>query len=222
MCLCLQEESKLNLKQEEGPIYVGHLDIQWDANADKDKHIFVDTQLTYNTIKDIDAILVFKSPLQNNKININRKNENAHFDIKSDGKEQLSVDATLKQKNGVKQKFIRVDASAKKENNIYLGHAGVKSNIRSIQRSIQGRATLTTPYEMILSAEMSFKHSGQLRDFECSGEYVQDGKRSEGQLTLRTSRGINARAFLKTPYTKDISLKVNHVGELRRFYLMVN
>ncbi|CAG2186504.1 unnamed protein product [Mytilus edulis] len=302
--------------KKKGPIYVGHLDIQWDANADKDKHIFVDTQLTYNTIKDIDAILVFKSPLQNNKININRKNENAHFDIKSDGKEQLSVDATLKQKNGneqvkiegsltvhtaakglryvklgmnhlsdrseyktnfdvnwkpdnqisaafalkkplslrqfqgslniktpfsgfktssleishdakdslkslvtvqVNKNSIRVDASAKKENNIYLGHAGVKSNIRSIQRSIQGRATLTTPYEIIRSAEMSFKHSGQLRDFECSGEYVQDGKRSEGQLTLRTSRGINARAFLKTPYSKDITLKVNHEGEIKRF-----
>ncbi|XP_063427202.1 apolipophorins-like [Mytilus trossulus] len=275
--------------KKKGPIYVGHLDIQWDANADKDKQIFVDTQITYNNIQDIDASLVFRSPLQNNKININRKNENAHFDIKSDGKEQLSVDASLKQKNGndqvkidgsltvhtaskglryvklgmnhlsdpseyktnfdvnwkpdnqisaafslkkpvsirqlqgslniktpfnefetssleishdakdslkslvtvqVNKNSIRVDASAKKENNIYLGHAGVKSNIRSIQTisldfSHQSKDT-TNENSLVLNINGNeYRYKGKLTHDRAGLMIQQSGKLSLSSPTSR-------------------------------------
>ncbi|XP_071162849.1 uncharacterized protein [Mytilus edulis] len=298
--------------KKKGPIYVGHLDIQWDANADKDKHIFVDTQLTYNTIKDIDAILVFKSPLQNNKININRKNENAHFDIKSDGKEQLSVDATLKQENGneqvkiegslivhtaakglryvklgmnhlsdrseyktnfdvnwkpdnqisaafdlkkplslrqfqgslniktpfsgfktssleifhdakdslkslvtvqVNKNSIRVDASAKKENNIYLGHAGVKSNIRSIQTvsldlSHQSKDT-TNENSLVLNINGNeYRYKGKLTHDRAGLMIQQSGKIALSSPTSRydsTWQHSNTLNDITTEITTNIN-----------------
>jgi hypothetical protein len=71
--------------------------IKWDAGLDKGKQLFVDAELMYKNTDDVTGSLLVRSPLQNNKININRRSENTHFDIKSYGKEKATVDVYLKQ-----------------------------------------------------------------------------------------------------------------------------
>jgi hypothetical protein len=46
---------------------------------------------------------------------------------------------------------------------------------------------------------------------------MKDGKKTEGQLTMITTTGLNVRASLRTPYLEDITLRLNYDGELRRF-----
>jgi hypothetical protein len=51
---------------------------------------------------------------------------------------------------------------------------------------IQGTSKITTPFENFRNVELSFKHTGDLHNFECNGEYMKDGKKTEGQLTMIT------------------------------------
>ena len=87
----------------------------------------------------------------------------------------------------------------------------------SSMNGIQGTSKITTPFENFRNVELSFKHTGDLHNFECNGQYMKDGKKTEGQLTMITTTGLNVRASLRTPYLEDITLRLNHDGELRRF-----
>jgi hypothetical protein len=58
------------------------------------------------------------------------------------------------------------------------------------------------------AVELSFKHTGDLHNFECNGEYMKDGKKTEEQLTMITATGLNVRASLRTPYLEDITTKI--------------
>jgi hypothetical protein len=48
------------------------------------------------------------------------------------------------------------------------------------------KTKITTPFENFRNVELSFKHTGDLHNFECNGEYMKDGKKTEGQLTMIT------------------------------------
>ncbi|XP_052103584.1 uncharacterized protein LOC127737090 [Mytilus californianus] len=179
--------------KKKDPIYVGHLDIQWDANVDKEKQIFLDTQLTYKTKNEIDAVLVFKSPLQNNKININRKNENAHCDIKSDGKEQLSVDASLKQKYGKDQ--VQIDGSLTVHTAVKgLSYVKLGMNHLSEPRQYKTNFDVNWKPDNQISAAFSLKKPFSIRQFQ-------------GSLNLKTPLKGFKTSFLEISHDAKDSLK---------------
>ncbi|VDI44373.1 Hypothetical predicted protein [Mytilus galloprovincialis] len=77
--------------------------------------------------------------------------------------------------------------------------------------------TLRTPFAELRNADVSIRFSGTTKNFDSHSEVTVNEKMAEADLTVIVNDRLDIRGSMKTPFTKDFVIRMNHDGALNSF-----
>ena len=156
------------------------------------------------------------------------------------GKKKLSLETQMESKSDIKGNIIML-TPFKDAETIYLTYsksgskrklngqieAGINQQkieanlLFSVSDMAKASFTIKTPFSYLKSGDISTRIAGTPNNFDSHAEISVNGKVAEADLTSTFADRVDIRATVKSPYTKDLLLKLNHDGTKNNFKSVV-
>ena len=195
-----------------------------------------------NTERNIVGKLSMKTPFyrfEDMALNINHRGNMRNFHVDAvatygskriSGVVELNTERNIKGKLSLQTPFYNVE-----DMTLNINHEGSLRNFKAdaeatygrqkfsgavelnTESNIMAKLSLKTPFYNFEDMALNINHQGSLRNFKVNGEAIYGSEKFSMEAELNTEGNIVGKLSVKTPFSEDMTLNVQHQGSLRRF-----